>query len=424
MTPAMTIRTQVRRSRCGAWVLLCLCMVLTALTITTANAEKKSTVLVVRTGVESRAATALLWHVRQVINGRSGLQGVQLTSLLDGQPNQSLSAARRALRRGRSAVEEFELNSAPESLLLASTVFSGWAHEGAAATEALALLGQTYATLGKPRKRNKIWRRLLQIRPDFRFKNDDVSPSIRRSLDAVRENLRRYARGMVRIRAKKNRPACAVFLDGRFRGLTPLRLSDVSGGLHHLRLSADGYQHVYQLVKVDGQRTQTVNCRTIPAERRELFERVMSRAPRDLRSPNPILFLDELKALSASEHAILVTIADGEIQGVLYDFGRRKLASQASFPFRGQNLERAASTLVDMLYRDIEVHIPSAPLAASFPQRDDSGSTGAPPRRDWLLWSAVTVGIAAAVVIPWLLWPDDDEGLKKNPNTGAVIVRF
>jgi hypothetical protein len=407
------------QSICARVVVL---VVVIALGMGVAHADKGRSVLVVTTGQKNAASTELTWRVRQEVFARQGLYSRDLTGLLDGKPNQSLSAARRALRRGRSAVDEFELPRAVTALVLASSVLSGWTHEADAASEALALLGQTYATMGELRKRDQVWRRLLRIKPDFRLKRDDVAPSVRRSLASVRKEIRHSGTGTIRVVSAKKGVPCAIFVDGIFRGLTPLKLSSILLGLHHLRLSADGYQHQYQILNLKKRRTKSVTCRLNPVARKILYDRIAAHLPKDLRTPSFVGFINELKALAASDQAILVAITGGEIQGALFDLVRRKVANQIRFPYEGQDLRGAANTLVERLYQDLDTRTPSTPLAASFLYEGTPELTSR--TQDWLLWTGVAMGVAAAVIIPWMLWPDKEPGLTKVPNTGAVIVRF
>ncbi|MEE2758344.1 MAG: PEGA domain-containing protein [Myxococcota bacterium] len=378
-------------------------------------------VFVTTTAGAGDGINGLVWHLREQVHQSNQLASRDPAGLLDGAADQSLTSATRLLRRGIAAFSAFELDEAASKLEQASLVLAGWKSHHEQAVQALSLLGQTYAALGETARRDRVWRSLLTLRPDYRIRDSSVSPSTRKSLKQAHLDVRRAARnGRIQVRRTRRMPT-AVFLNGRFMGMAPLKLEGLSRVTHHVRLSSDGFKHENAFIDLSHRRRAKLTYTGASTARRQLYAQIHRQLPRRVFGAEFEGFLRELKALVVSDQAILVNRHDGHYEAALFDLNRERRASHIRIPIGTTTARAAAISVFRGLYDRIDLVAPTAPRAQTvLPQRDAADGTDT----NWWLWGGLTAGLVAAIVIPIAVWPDSSSGLDRKSGTGAIIFRY
>ena len=186
------------------------------------------------------AAALLQEHVRAART----LRLVDPGRVLSGDPRtreeETLERARAALADGRRAYDNLALDDAIARLGQAVSLYQqtgpllGDLNELHSALEYLAA---SLVLRGSSDEAESTFLELLTVRPNHRLL--DFPPSVERVFDSAAARLDATPAGSVEIYSTP--PYAAVYLDGRFEGVTPLVLEDVVAGTHYLRLDRLGY---------------------------------------------------------------------------------------------------------------------------------------------------------------------------------------
>jgi hypothetical protein len=130
-----------------------------------------------------------------------------------------------ALLKARAAVALYEESDLRESM---------GALLDAIAIEALALFAQ-----GKKNDARTAMNRLLLLKPDYKWNPARLTPEASKLCEEARSKLRSRPKGSLEVRTQ---PVSAlVFVDGVLKGTSPLALSDLVAGSHHVTAYAAGY---------------------------------------------------------------------------------------------------------------------------------------------------------------------------------------
>lgn len=362
-------------------------------------------------------AVTALWAARAVIEAHPALEPVDLSERLGGGRPMGAGAIRKLLDDGKVAYESADVDEAEKDLSIAALIASGRAAQRALAIEALSTLARLRAARKDESGAVRAFVRLLRLEPGFALQPSDASPSAQARLDAARAIIDEAK--PARLRVVTEGLTAAVFIDGRLRGVTPLYISDLPAGTHHLRIAADGHRDDLTLVDLDPGRETRLTVALLDSEKATLFDQIVEALPDTVASGDARAGLRDLKALAFAEQAVVLGVDGSTLSGALFDLKamRRVRAVDVPLDRRGED---AGRDLIRELYRGLSPREPG--LVAATPTPEQSGDEG--PR--WWLWGSIAVGVAAAVAIPVVILSLDDEtpGIPRDEGTGAVIIRF
>ncbi|MCA9538228.1 MAG: PEGA domain-containing protein, partial [Myxococcales bacterium] len=304
---------------------------------------------------------------------------------------------------------------AEPALLKAADVLSGHPAARAEAIDALVLLARACNARRDEDCATQAFNRVLRLNADFKLDPAGAPPSLMRRFEAAQALQNK--RGVGRLRARSEPVATAIFVDGTFRGVSPLYLTDLPPGVHHVRLTTDGYRDELKLVTITANRETRLDARLNAAAKAALLEQIVAGLPDDLNRIDADA-LGDLKALSFADQAILVAAAPPWLRGGLFDLKTGRQVRIVEVPLDGDG-EEAGRTLIRELYRGLDFKAPGAVKAEPLPPPAETGSR-------WWLWSSIAAGAAVAVAVPLILWATEDEqkGLKRRDGAGAVVIRF
>ncbi len=353
--------------------------------------------------------TALKWALRRVVDSRDNMRLLALDDLIGG----GAAAGTMALERGIEALENLDFGAASTSLRLAALNLAGHARHKAEATQALYHLGRAQMALRDNRRAETTFALLFRLDPSFDPPPGTASPSNRRAMSAGGQRANQTKNGSLDVTWKDG--AAAVFLDGVYRGMTPAAFPTLSAGPHHVRLTVDGSADTLEVIEVSHRKKKTVVGRHRALAKSTLWRRVMTGLADD---PPDVDALRNLAAMTGGRQAILL-VEDGDdgVVALLYDLPRQARVRRVEV----DRLEDPSSgaQVLDELYTGLD------PEAANMLASADLAAEGSEWDTRWLLWSAAGLGLVAAVVVPIVLFSDDEQrGLDPTPGTGAVIVRY
>ncbi len=194
------------------------------------------------TGQKAAAtATALLG---QKIRAAPRLRRVDPAKVLSGDPRtkqeEVLQRARTALEDGRRSYDSLALEDAIARLGQAVSLYQRAGPNlldlGELAT-ALTYLGASLVLRGSAAEGERTFVELLTIHPNHQLA--DFPPAITRTFERAARAVDRVASGSVEVYSTP--PYAAVFIDGRYEGVTPLVIEDLASGTHYVRLEKFGY---------------------------------------------------------------------------------------------------------------------------------------------------------------------------------------
>lgn len=194
-------------------------------------------------GQKAAATAAAL--LRERVKAAAGLRLIDPERLLSGDPRtreeETVERARVALADGRRAYDRMALDYSIARLGQAVELYEQAGPLLGDLDELATSLAYKAAALilrGSADEGESIFVELLTISPNYQLA--DFPGTVRRIFDRAIRRIDRAPAGSVEIYSTP--PHAAVFMDGRYEGVTPLTLDDLVAGTHYLRIEKLGYE--------------------------------------------------------------------------------------------------------------------------------------------------------------------------------------
>lgn len=255
------------------------------------------------------------------------LRMIQPARVLSGDPRtreeETLERARTALADGRRTYDAMALDQAIARLGQAVSLYQQTGPLLGDLDElgtALAYLGAALVLRGSPDEGESTFLELLTIDPAYQL--ESFPPTVAKVFERASRKLEQRPAGSVEIYSTP--PYAAVYLDGRFEGVTPITLTELVAGTHYLRIEKIGYTiHGAPLEISANQRiTNQTRLRSIKrgAELRDLTARASEEVLRDgmggaLRQLTRELVADTLIFVSVTQSGNDATFTGGVFDG-------------------------------------------------------------------------------------------------------------
>ena len=394
-----------------------------------------------------------LWRIRAAVDAHPKLVSVDVAERLAETTTDALEEARLAMDDGRAAFDELQIDRALRSLEVAARLYeTAWRASGSKRSaspepeaveepsdrraapagdalrdltvEALSLLASTRAAANDDWGASVTFTRLLEVDPSFKLSGDDIAPSVRKLFKAARAGTTRKDKFALRLDAAPT-PG-AIFIDGRYVGITPRLVADLPSPVARVRIAADGFAPWDRVVTLRKGSGVSVEAVLDAQPKAALWDGIMERMPQQADRQTLTTALKDVRALLFAEQAIVVQ-AEGEAVVVdLYDLqaGRKVRSVRAAIDDSGL-LPGVAEELVDALYKNVDPLAPGlTELAAEDPMSLDTDS-GVSLLDEWWFWTAVGVATVTAIAIPVAVASGDDESIiARHDGQGAAILRF
>lgn len=194
--------------------------------------------------------------------------------------------ARAALQDGLRAWEKLALDEAIARLGQAMTLFRETGPLLGDLSELKTTVEHLAASLvlrGSAAEAESLFLELLTLDPGHEL--EGFPPSVETVFNRAATRLDATPSGAIELFSSP--PQAAVFLDGRFEGVTPLVLEDIVAGAHYLRLEKLGFVLHGATLKVTAKRTSTVQTRLRSLGRGAELRDLAARAEREARAGAP-----------------------------------------------------------------------------------------------------------------------------------------
>lgn len=421
----------------------------------TARAEGVPTALVVvPTDKFSEKAAAILNHLGRENFSRAGeYEMVDIRKFLDeGSSDTRLDYYRKALealREGREQYDNLELDPAIEALKRSLELFrkaAGRLGTGEQYMKALLFLGSAYILSGDNEQGTENFRLVAMFDKRKVLDKKIFPPSMIEIFNKVKADVATMPTGSVLV---KSEPAGAeVYLNGVFKGITPLNVIKVPEGEHFLRLEKDGYLPWGKVVGFYATHEETVSANLQKSAGHLAFEKKTRAILEDLDEDPPEPGLLELAGwLRVEKLAVAKVTQRGDevnAEAALIQVAPPKTLAHRSMTFNltSPNFLSRADALFTSLYKQVEIPQAGKPagkgnltMAVARCNSDSDCTTGevcdaasgrcipyAPEKKafyeKWWFWTLVGGGLAVAGGTAALVW------YFTRPAEGAIEFSF
>jgi len=277
---------------------------------------------------------------------------------LSGDPRtreeETLVRARTALADGRRAYDGLALDDAIARLGQAVTLYQQTGPLLGDLSEletALAFLGAALTLRGSSDEGGSTFQELLVLDPAYA--PDGFPPTVMKTFEQAVQKQQKQAKGSVEIYSTP--PYAVVYLDGSFRGVTPLTLKDLAAGTHYVRLELNGYVVHGAPIEITANQQVTSQTRLVSVKSGAELRDLLSRSGREVMVEGMGTNLRGLARLLVADVLVVVSVSqsgnDVTMTGAVYDaIGATRIASdRAVADASGPNLYRDAGALAERL---------------------------------------------------------------------------
>ncbi|MCC7382548.1 MAG: PEGA domain-containing protein [Deltaproteobacteria bacterium] len=296
--------------------------------------------------------------------------------VLSGDPRtreeETLARARTALADGRRAYDALSLDEAIARLGQAVALYQQTGPllgDLAELETSLMHLGAALTLRGSSDEGVSTFLELLTLDPSY--SPEGFPPSVMKIFDKAVERLAAQPRGGLEVYSTP--PYAAVYIDGVFRGVTPLTLSDVGAGTHYLRLEQNGFVTHGAPIEVTPNQRITSQTRLVSVKSGAELRDLLSRASREVLAEGMGNNLRSLGRLLVADVLILVSVSqsgqDVTLTGAAFDAGgaTRVATERAVIGAESSTFLRDTGAMIDKLLA----------AAAGQPVASDAGSGAA-----------------------------------------------
>jgi hypothetical protein len=329
---------------------------------------------------ETRVRLALRYHDRDVVN----VATPNLTT------KAAVEAARVQLLAGEAAYSELDAKLAERSLsdgLQALTAEMDRGGDRELQLRGLALLGSVRNQTGQVERAKEAFAALIALDPSAKLDAEEFPPDDVKLFNELQEEAAFTAPASLQI-SSDGLPA-AVFIDGRYRGVTPLTLDDLEPGRHGFLVRRQGYAPRSGEVDVGGS-TRRLKAPLVPPEGRERWLELLLALEVDAFSLHPTLLA--LAEDIGNPETVAMVVERHEDKGPLLHLVRSRPAEGVLLAYRelplGEGWQDALVAAITEIYTgpDIVALAPEPEAPAVEEEPVDLGPV--------LLWSGVAVGTA------------------------------
>jgi|GEM_PF-5734478 len=366
------------------------------------NAESSFTVLVLRsvasgTRINLPLQDALAARVAQITEHKYVALDEALIPSIKTLRDQDISDALEASKTGLQALDKLELNNAGGDLDLAVNLLLGYSEfltkeQSAQLYRSVFALGTVSMFEGKKDTAEAIFISLALTAPDYSPANDGYASNLVSMYRALKKNVETRETGSVEITSEPS--GALVYVDERFRGVTPLKVEDLIDGQHVVRLKKMGFIPHGTLTPVNGGRNSRVQVDLEPTDAVKRLEEIVSEDRKNSES------LITLGAIADVSKFLFVQEKSGNevstTSGFWIDVKGRKIISQYTGLPPSSNPTSFATEILTALTLIKPLPLVQANLEAPAP----SSNPFVWPEftKKWWFWAIVAGTVSAAAV--------------------------
>lgn len=293
--------------------------------------------------------------------------------------------------------------------------------------DALVGLGFSNGLSGVQNEAITAFKKALIFNPHAKFDFTRYPKNLLRLFNKAKAELKNASLGELEIVTSPDN--ALVYVDGHFRGVSPVTVKRLQIGPHYVKISKLGYSSVNKIMVASSGTTKN-DVALVPARRRFLLDQRIPQLRLDVADQKAGETMVGLKSLFFVEHVILVSIFGGsgkrEVQLSLFDLKRRIRLKQVSAVVDWQtfDLTRAQAIVADLL-KDVSL----TGKAAVHPKHQQTIKYvgGKPVWKKWWFWTIIGAVVATGATVGIVLGTKKsggERGFEKINGTGAVVLRF
>lgn len=319
--------------------------------------------------------------------------------------------------------------TAIENLDSAQTALAPWLdlRDGQTRFErVLALTAASYILNGEKKDGREVFQRLLQINPKADFKGYDFNDEVTDEIAKAKSGLADAPKGAIAVNSDPS--GASVFIDGQFRGPTPIQIDGLVVGEHSVKVSEPGLKDVVNKITVYEGMTKTLSAKPEQTSRLIDYKAALNGISTRFEHKAMWRSVQEMNGVLKNDRLLLLRVEETNgrlgLSAYYYDMAKKQFKTASTrFDLADEEFNAATVSFLDSLFDDdltswqstFFKEAKSAPVAAG-------GKT--PVYKQWWLWTIVGVVVAGAAV--GALVPTLKKDSKKNSNGlgNGISVRF
>ena len=204
-----------------------------------------------------------------------------------------------------------------------------------------------------------------------------------------------------------------VYVDGSFKGSTPVKVTGLRAGKHVISLMMVGFQRETRIVKVMPDTTANMDIVPMKITARASL---LSENIRRLIAGDEQAYVDA-KGLVASDLMVVCQQKSGQVNISLFDLNRRIVFSRKLIKTGNKNVQKAKQVLNELFHdASQKLRVKNSPIP--------SGRVSSSIVKKWWFWTAIGVAVVGGTTAAVLLTRHGgSSGMEKN-GTGSIILEF
>ncbi|MBN2493307.1 MAG: PEGA domain-containing protein [Deltaproteobacteria bacterium] len=407
----------------------------------------------------SQKAAAVLNHVaRENFERSDKFETVDVRSLIFASDSDNrlklVEKAHGMLKAGKEEYDNLELDAALEKLQKAKEMYqkaAGRLGDGADYVETLLFIGAAFILSGDEEQGRMAFNEVAMFDKRRTLSAKTFPPSMIEIFNSVKEQVAASPVGQVLV--KSNPPAAEVYLNGVFKGITPVTLAKVPEGRHFVRIEQDGFLPWGQTVDFFATHEESVEATLKVSGGRGEYQAKTKSVLGDLEADPPAFALVKLGEWTGANRLVMlkVTQRKNEISVAAVMIGlnpRKKLSYRTeTFDITNSTFLARADAFVSSLYGKVKIP-PAGGVAVGKKDPKESGGVivtkrcnsnsdcavgemcteegvcvpYTPPKEQWYekwwVWAIVGGGVAVATTVGVVTW------YVLQPKRGAIEFTF
>jgi tetratricopeptide (TPR) repeat protein len=243
--------------------------------------------------------------------------------------------------------------------------------------------------------------------------------------EEARARVAEKLRGAVTI--ESDPPHAEVYVDGRFRGVTPTTIPGLTEGRHLAAVYKAGYARATVPVDVSSTDLQEVSIELKEARRKPLYDEMVGKLAKEVAGARGEKRqggdgVRQAGALLFSEAAVIV-LSEGpstakRVELFLFDTASRRLLNhvEATFDLTSKNRDALVGLVDRLVAIDWAVALGGAAAGPVGP------GPSRPVTKTWWFWTAIGAGVVATTAVVVLATSGEEPG--SPPTTGSLLIPF
>jgi tetratricopeptide (TPR) repeat protein len=402
----------------------------------------------------SEKAASMLNHLaRENFTRAKEFELVDLRAFLnEGASDPRLAARAKALellKNGKEQYDNLELDAAIEALEKAVEQFkkaAGRLGDGREYLETLLYLGAAYILSGDNEQGTEKFRTVAMFDKRKSLDAKAFPPSMIEIFGRVKEEVASAPTGTVLV--KSTPPAAEVYLNGVFKGITPVTLVKIPEGSHFMRLEKDGFMPWGQMVDFYATHEETTEANLQPSPQASTFKGKLKALMTDLDEDPPEKGVLDFGAWARVEKILVVKVrqrgdeVSAEALLAQMEPPKKLQYRTATLNLTSSNFLARSDAFFSSMYRNVKLpkiesgnRKPGLAVGVARCNSDSDCTTGevcdsssgrcipyAPPKaafyEKWWFWAIVGGGLAVAGGTGALVW------YLTRPDEGSIEFQF